>query len=439
MGRKRKPPVQSTAVIEDLSHDGRGVARVDGKTIFVDGALPGETATFLRIKPHRNYDEAEVLKIENPSPDRVEPGCAHFGVCGGCTMQHLDSRVQITAKQKVLADNFKRLGKVEPENWLQPVTSDVWGYRRRARLGVKWVGKKRHMFVGFRERHAPVLAKLDSCQVLDPKVGNLLRPLAELVLSLSIPERIPQFEVSVADNAVAIVVRHLEPLTSEDHDKLLAFGRTHDIRFYLQPRRSDSIAPMEEGLEPLYFDIPAHGIRLQFDPSDFIQVNRSINNAMIDHALALLELDGTQTVLDLFCGLGNFTLPVAKHAKHVVGVEGDASLVQHARDNARRNNISNAEFFAANLFESIEDFDWAKHQYDRVLLDPPRAGAEEICRQMEKLDPEKIVYVSCHPGTLARDAGILVNEKGYRLEKAGVMDMFPHTAHVESIAVFTRG
>lgn len=436
--RRRKPPRQSTARIEDLSHDGRGVARVDGKTVFVDGALPGETATFLHIKPHRNYDEAQVLDIENPSPDRVEPGCAHFGVCGGCTLQHLDSRAQITAKQKVLADNFKRLGKVEPATWLEPVTSDAWGYRRRARLGVKWVHRKQHMFVGFRERHAPVLAKLDGCPVLDPKVGRLLRPLAELVTTLSIAERIPQFEVSVADNAVAIVTRHLEPLIPDDHEKLLAFARQHDVRFYLQPRRADSIAPLEAGLEPLYFDIPAHGIRLQFDPSDFIQVNRSINNAMIDHALGLLALDGTQTVLDLFCGLGNFTLPIARHAKQVTGVEGDASLVQHARDNAKRNNILNAEFFVSNLFEPALDFAWAKRQYDCVLLDPPRAGAEEICRQIEKLRPERIVYVSCHPGTLARDAGILVHEQGFRLDKAGVMDMFPHTAHVESIALFTR-
>lgn len=438
MSRRKKPPVQSTAVIEDLSHDGRGVAHVDGKTIFVDGALPGETATFLRIKPHRNYDEAQVLAIENPTADRVTPGCAHFGVCGGCTMQHLEAGAQIAAKQNVLANNFERIGKVEPAAWLNPLTADVWGYRRRARLGVKWVRKKQHMYVGFRERHAPVIAEIETCKVLDPKVGNLLRPLANLVLTLSIPERIPQFEVSVADNAVAVVARHLEPLSAEDHLKLAAFGREYDVRFYLQPRRADSIAPLEKGLQPLYFDIPAHNVRLQFQPSDFIQVNRSINNAMIDHALDLLDLDGSQIVLDLFCGLGNFTLPIARHARQVTGIEGDASLVQHARDNATRNGIANAEFFAADLFESVQDAAWAKRTYDRVLLDPPRAGAESICRQMEALAPEKIVYVSCHPGTLARDAGILVNEKGYTLAKAGVMDMFPHTAHVESIAVFTR-
>lgn len=436
--RTKKPPRESTARIEDISHDGRGVARVDGKTVFVDGALPGETATFRHIKQHRNFDEAEVLSIENPAADRVAPRCAHFGTCGGCTMQHLSPEAQIRAKQKVLADNFERLGKVNPGSWLDPLTADVWAYRRRARLGVKWVRKKQRMLVGFRERHAPYLAELESCAVLDAKVGGLLRPLADLVQSLSIPERIPQFEISVADNAVAIVVRHLDPLAAEDLAKLAAFGREHALRFYLQPKGPDSIAPLEESLEPLYFDIPAHDIRLQFEPSDFIQVNRSINNAMIDHALALLELTGKESVLDLFCGLGNFTLPIARHAASVTGVEGDDGLVKHAHANAERNGIANAEFFAANLFEDIRDFAWAKRQYDRVLLDPPRAGAEAICRQMERFVPETIVYVSCHPGTLARDAGILAHEKGYRLEKAGVMDMFPHTAHVESIAVFKR-
>ncbi|HEX7048220.1 MAG TPA: 23S rRNA (uracil(1939)-C(5))-methyltransferase RlmD [Gammaproteobacteria bacterium] len=441
--RRRKPPRESTARIEDISHDGRGVARVDGKTVFVDGALPGELATFRHVKPHRKFDEAQVLSIENASTDRVAPRCAHFGTCGGCTMQHLSSDAQVRAKQKVLADNLERIGKVAPKEWLRPLTAEVWGYRRRARLGVKWVRRKQRMLVGFRERHSPHLAEIESCQVLDAKVGGLLRPLAELVTALSIPERIPQFEVSVADNAVAIVVRHLDPLTPDDLQKLATFGQKHGIRFYLQPKGPDSIAPLEDNDEPLYFDIPAHDVRLQFEPGDFIQVNRSINNAMIDHALALLELDGKQDVLDLFCGLGNFSLPIARHAASVTGVEGDESLVKHARENATRNNISNAEFFTANLFEDVRDFAWAKRDYDRVLLDPPRAGAEEICRRIERFSPgrhgpERIVYVSCHPGTLARDAGILVHEKGYELEKAGVMDMFPHTAHVESIAVFTR-
>lgn len=429
---------EMSGVIEDLSHDGRGVARVDGKTVFVDGALPGENARFLRRKKNRHFDEAEVLSIEDPAPDRVTPACEHFGTCGGCTMQHLSPEAQIRAKQKVLADNLQRLGKVSPQDWLEPLTADVWGYRRRARLGVKWVKKKGRVLVGFRERHSPFLAELESCRVLDQKVGSLLRPLGDLVESLSVKERIPQFEVSVADNATAIVVRHLDPLSDEDRLKLAAFGNEYDIRFYLQSKGPETIAPLEENLEPLYFDIPAHDVRLQFEPSDFIQVNRSINNAMIDHALALLELGDNETVLDLFCGLGNFTLPIARHAQHVVGVEGDESLVGHARANAERNNIANAEFHAANLFEKIADYPWAKRRYDRLLLDPPRAGAEEICRQIERFKAPRIVYVSCHPGTLARDAGILVDEKGYRLVKAGVMDMFPHTAHVESIALFVK-
>lgn len=427
-----------TAVIEDLSHDGRGVARVNGKTVFVDGALPGETVRFLRRKKHRHFDEAEMLAVTRPAAERVEPRCAHFGVCGGCTLQHLEPRAQVRAKQKVLADNLARLGKVEPAQWLEPLAAEAWGYRRRARLGVKHVRKKGKVLVGFRERHTPNLAELEFCHVLDPKVGGLLRPLGELVTTLSIPGRIPQFEVSVADNATAIVIRHLDPLTDDDRRKLARFGAEHEVRFCLQPAGPESIVPLESGDGPLHFDMPAHGIRLQFEPSDFVQVNGAVNDAMIDRALALLELGGDETVLDLFCGLGNFTLPVARHAAQVTGVEGDDAMVRRARENAARNGIANAEFFVANLFEPVVDLAWAKRRHDRLLLDPPRAGAGEICRQVERFGPERIVYVSCHPGTLARDAGILVHEKGYRLAQAGVLDMFPHTAHIESIALFVR-
>ena len=434
----RKPAPVWTAEIEDLSHDGRGVARVDGKTVFVDGALPGETATFQRKKKSRKFDEAMPLEIENPSADRVEPKCPHFGTCGGCTLQHLAPEKQILAKQKVLADNFERLGKVEPVEWLPPLQGKIWNYRRRARLGVKDVRKKGRVLVGFRERHAPYIAEIDSCDVLAGDLGNKLLPLSGLVGSLSIPDRIPQFEVSVADNATAVVVRHLDPLTPDDLMKLSKFGEEHALRFYLQSKGPDTITPLDEDVEPLYFDIPAHGIRMQFEPSDFIQVNADLNERMIDRAIELLQLDGSETVLDLFCGLGNFTLPLAKQVQKVVGVEGEAGLVQRARDNAARNGIDNVEFHVANLFEEFDKAGWAKQKYDRVLLDPPRAGAQEICRDMKRFGPERIVYVSCHPGTLARDAGILVHEQGYRLLQAGVMDMFPHTAHVESIAVFDK-
>jgi len=426
-----------TAVIEDLSHDGRGVTRIDGKTVFVGGALPGETVRFLRLKKSRRFDEGEALAVENPAANRVEPGCVHFGTCGGCSMQHLEPAAQIRAKQKVLADNLERLGKVRPDRWLEPLVAEPWGYRRRARLGVKYVRKKGKVLVGFRERHSPYLAELDGCPVLAAPVGNLLRPLAQLVEGLSVRERIPQFEVSVADNATAIVVRHLDPLSNDDLERLRGFARLHGVEFHLQHGGPDSIRPLDEA-SPLHYEIPAHGVRIHFEPSDFIQVNRHINNAMIDHALALLDLEGDETVLDLFCGLGNFTLPVARHAKQVVGVEGDEGLVQRARDNAARNGIGNTAFHAANLFESIADYPWAKRAYDRVLLDPPRAGAELVCSEIERFNAPRIVYVSCHPGTLARDAGILVNDKGYRLVAAGVMDMFPHTAHVESIALFER-
>lgn len=436
--RKFQPPKIYTAEIEDLTHDGRGVARIDGgKTAFVAGALPGETATFVRRKKHRNFDEAETQEIVNPSPERVTPECAHFEYCGGCSLQHLAPAAQIRAKQNVLAENFSRIGRVEPESWLTPLTGPLWGYRRRARLGVKLVKKKGKVLVGFREQHAPFIADLNFCHVIDPKVGGLLNELGELVHSMSIPDRIPQFEMSVADNATALVVRHLEPLAPDDLMKLSEFGAQHGIRFYLQSKGPDTIVPLDEtSEEPLRYELPAHGLSMEFLPSDFIQVNGEINARMIDHALALLALDGNEQVLDLFCGLGNFTLPLAKHAAHVTGVEGEQGLVERAAQNASRNGLENTEFHVANLFEEVSDFPWAKKKYDVVFLDPPRAGAEEICRNMPEFAPKKVLYVSCHPASLARDAGILVNEHGYRLVKAGVMDMFPHTAHVESIALF---
>ncbi|MDX1454164.1 MAG: 23S rRNA (uracil(1939)-C(5))-methyltransferase RlmD [Gammaproteobacteria bacterium] len=438
-GAPRQPKV-FTEVIEDLSHDGRGVARIEGgKTVFVSGALPGETVTFVRRKKHRRFDEGEATEIENPSPDRVEPECPHFGVCGGCSLQHLAPAAQIDAKQKVLADNFERLGKVDPESWLEPLIADQWGYRRRARLGVKWVKKKGKVLVGFRERHAPFIAELESCKVIAPEIGEKLTDFGELIGALSIPDRIPQLEVSVAENATAVVVRHLDPLTEDDLSKLADFGREHGIRFYLQSKGPDTIVPLEPDADtPLRYSIPAESLAFEFLPSDFIQVNASLNNAMVAHALGLLELQGTESVLDLFCGLGNFTLPLARHAATVTGVEGDDGLVNRARDNARANGLGNVDFHVANLFEPIEDFEWARRQYDVLVLDPPRAGAEAVCHSVERFAADTILYVSCHPGSLARDAGILVNEKGYRLVKAGVMDMFPHTAHVESIALFRR-
>lgn len=439
----RKPAPIHTAEIEDLSHDGRGVARVDGKTVFVDGALPGETATFQRKKKSRKFDEAMALEIENPAAERVEPQCPHFGTCGGCTLQHLDPARQILAKQKVLRDNLERLGKVQPEHWLPPLQGAIWNYRRRARLGVKDVRKKGRVLVGFRERHAPYIAEIDSCDILAGNLGSLLLPLSELVGSLSIPDRIPQFEVSVADNVTALVLRHLDQLTADDLMKLSHFEAAHGVRFYLQSKGPDTITPLQENAEPLYFELPDHQLRIEFEPGDFIQVNGDLNARMIDLAIELLDVQGEESVLDLFCGLGNFTLPLARKVASVTGIEGDEGLVQRARDNATRNGIDNVEFHTANLFEPFTDYSWAKRHYDRVLLDPPRAGAQEICRDMPrfgsgKSGPERIVYVSCHPGTLARDAGILVHEHGYVLEKAGVMDMFPHTAHVESIAVFAR-
>lgn len=424
--------------IESLSHDGRGVARIEGKTAFVHGALPGERIHFERSRKRRDYDEGRALEVLEPAAERVEPRCPHFGVCGGCALQHYDSGAQIRAKQQILLDNLARIGKVEPGEVLAPLTGPVWGYRRRARLGAKLVRKKGRVLVGFREREAPFVTDATRCEVLDPRVGLLLEPLGELIHGLSIAARVPQIEVAVADNATALVLRNLASPSDADRAALADFGREHGIEFYLQPGGYDTVAPLEEPATPLHYRLPAQDVTIGFLPTDFIQINGELNRAMVNRALELLEVGPEHRVLDLFCGLGNFSLPLARHAAAVTGVEGDAALVARARGNAATNGLGNVEFHVANLFEPEPGAPWLRGCYQRVLLDPPRAGAREVIAELPRLAPERIVYVSCHPGTLARDAGILVNEQGYRLAAAGVMDMFPHTAHVESIALFTR-
>ncbi|MDX1656654.1 MAG: 23S rRNA (uracil(1939)-C(5))-methyltransferase RlmD, partial [Candidatus Competibacteraceae bacterium] len=430
------PQETFTARIEDLAHDGRGIARLEGKVVLVDGALPGEEVTFRYTVRHSGYDEGTVQTILKPAAQRVEPRCTHFGVCGGCGLQHLEPGAQIRFKEAQLLDNLRRIGKVQPQGVLPPLTADPWGYRRKARLGVKYVAKKGRVLVGFRERASPYIAALARCEVLHPRVGELLEPLGELIGGLSIYNRLPQIEVAVGDNAVGLSFRVLDPPSQSDCQLLTAFGQRHDIWIYLQPKGPETTRLLWPEKGELVYRLSGLALELAFQPYHFTQVNAAINESMIQQALELLDLNGRETVLDLFCGLGNFTLPLARKAARVVGVEGDRSLVEWARRNARRNAIDNAQFYSADLTASPAEQNWLKEDFQRVLLDPPRSGALEMIPTLARLKAERIVYVSCHPATLARDAGQLVNCYGYRLQRAGVMDMFPHTAHVESIALF---
>jgi 23S rRNA (uracil1939-C5)-methyltransferase len=422
--------------VESLAHDGRGLTHIGGKVVFIDGALPGETVDFEYLATHRKYDEGRATEIHERSPHRVEPRCAHFGVCGGCSLQHLEAGAQIVAKEGVLLDNLEHIGRVVPDEILPPLRGPVWGYRGKARLGVKDVIKKGRVLAGFREKRSACLADLERCEVLHPFVGERIPEIAGLIGRLEARSRIPQVEVAVGDVVTALVFRHLDALGEADRNRLESFARDVGFHVYLQPGGPDSVRPLWPQDSTLSYTLPTQGIEIGFGPTDFTQINAGINRQMVDRVLVLLGLDGTHRVLDLFCGLGNFTLPLARHAGEVVGVEGEACLVARARANATRNGIVNAVFHVANLAASNAAASWADQPYDRLLLDPPRCGAAAALDLVGNIRPARVVYVSCHPGSLARDTARLVNGLGYRLLAAGVMDMFPHTAHVESIALF---
>jgi len=439
-----------TSTVAGLTHDGAGIVR-GGKTAFVSGALPGETIRFRRTRHHRQHDEGELLEVLEPAAARVTPRCAHFGTCGGCALQHLAPDAQLEAKQTELRDNLERVARVTPQAWLPALRGPAWGYRRRARLGVKFVTKKDRVVVGFRERLAPYVAEVQRCEILAPPVGELIAPLAAMLTGLSIRRRLPQIEVAVADNAVALVLRVLEAPTVEDLASLRRFAATHGVRFYLQPGGLDSVheldaagaengAPSAVGGEPLRYGLPRFGLQLEFTPTDFVQINGPVNESLVTRAMELLEPGSSSSVLDLYCGIGNFTLALAKLAGRVVGVEGEPSLVERARYNARRNGLDNAEFHAADLGRAISsEAVWLQQPYTHVMLDPPRAGASEVLAAVARLRPQRVLYISCHPGSLARDVGVLVHEHGFGLQAAGVVDMFPHTAHLESIALLEPG
>lgn len=437
--KKKLPQDPVTVTIESLSHDGRGVTHVDGKVVFIDEALPGETLEFVYTDSRRDFAEGKVFKLLTRSEHRVDPACAHFGVCGGCSFQHVDDAEQIHFKEDLLQEQFRRIGKVEiPQIW-EALTGPHWGYRRKARMGVKWVAKKNKVLVGFRERRNPFLAEIETCKVMYPRVGENLPALAEMIAGLGIKDKIPQIEVAIGDDDVVLAFRVLEPPSEADKQRMREFAHRHNVSICLQPKGPDTIVPLDGEPEVIPgYRLDEQNVNFKFRPAMFTQVNYAINQKMVTRAIEALALNQDDRVLDLFCGLGNFTLPLATRAGHVVGVEGDLPLVKHARENAKLNNLLNVEFHVADLSKDLKDLPWCKQKFSKVLLDPSRAGASEVLHNFKHWQPERIVYVSCNPSTLARDAGILVNELGYKLVKAGVMDMFPQTAHVESIALFVK-
>jgi 23S rRNA (uracil1939-C5)-methyltransferase len=371
--------------------------------------------------------------------DQVTPYCAHFDICGGCALQHLDSAAQLRLKEQRLRDALGRLAQAAPQRWLPAIASPPWGYRRRARLGVRYVRRKERALVGFRERRSHLIANLARCEVLAPPLDALIVPLSALVTQLSIREQLPQIEVAIGDDAVALVLRVLAAPSPEDLASLRAFELLHGVRFYLQPGGIDSVRPLTEPAPRLFYALPEAALEIEFLPTDFIQVNAAVNRSLVATAARLLELSGDASVLDLYCGLGNFSLAVARRARSVVGVEGDPGLVARARGNAQRNGVGNAEFFHADLTADVSAAPWLARGFSHVLLDPPRAGALALLPHIARLAPERVLYVACDPDTLARDVGLLVQQHGFELLAAGVVDMFPHTAHVESLALLAPG
>lgn len=468
---RRKPPPQGdyTAQIVDLAEDGRGVARMDGKVCFISGALPGETVRFRYTRVQKDVDQGEVLEVLSASKDRVDPPCPHFGVCGGCSLQHLAPSAQIVHKQQQLVEALRRVGKLEAAEVAAPLTGPSLGYRRRARLGVKFVDKRNTALVGFRERASPFLAALESCAILDPRVGQKLRVLGETIAGLSIRYHLPQIEVACADTVsaqqgvreaqdgtasaltslrsgtvtrsradpVALVLRVMRPLSDADAAALLEMAERENFALYLQTAGPDTVQPLQAPAPLLDYSPDGGADRLQFQPTDFIQINSTVSQQAVRQALAWLAPYPGERVLELFCGLGNFSVPLARAGARVTAVEGEASLVARARANAERLGLD-ISFHAADLFQPKPDAAWVQTTFDSVLLDPPRAGAEAMMPVIGALKPARVLYVSCHPGTLARDAGLLVHDHGYRLQRAGVMDMFPHTTHVESMCLFVR-
>ncbi len=435
--------------IESLDLEAQGVAHnAEGKVVFVEDALPGEEVQVAVRRQKNNWEQAALVAMRDESAQRVVPRCPHFGVCGGCAMQHLHVAAQVATKQRALEDALWHLGKVRPEQVLRPIEGPAWGYRQRARLSVRYVVKKGTVLVGFHERKSSYVADIRSCEVLPRHVSDMLLPLRALVGAMRARDRLPQIELAVGDAATALVLRHLEPLVDEDLERLRAFASTHGVEWWLQPKGPDTVHRLDGAPSSLGYDLPEFGIRMPYRPTDFTQVNRDVNRALVSRALRLLAPEPGDAVIDWFCGLGNFTLPLATRAASVLGIEGSAALIERARDAAALNGLAEQTGFAvSNLFEVTPESLAEFGQAERWLIDPPREGAFAIAKALADLaenpmsgwvPPGRIVYVSCNPATLARDAGLLVHQAGYRCGAAGVVNMFPHTTHVESIAVFDR-
>ena len=424
------------ATIHDLSHDGRGIADLSGQRVFVPGALPAEQVLLRTRRRRRKLQEAELVEIVTPASGRVEPGCSSFGICGGCALQHLAYAEQVAFKQRVVEQAFARIGRLSPERWETPITGPQWNYRRRARLGIKFVAAKERVLVGFRERAAAYITDMRRCPVLAPPMDEALGELADTVARTSIRDRMPQAEFAMGDEHGALVLRVLDPPNADDRGLLEAFGRQHDLDIYLQPGGPGTVEALGGEPRALSYSLADFGLRFEFAPTDFVQINAEINARMVGAAIAAAGFESSDRVLDLYCGIGNFSLPIAQQTAEVLGVEGEAALVARAARNAAQNGIANARFVAADLMES--DWSFLRERWDVVFLDPARTGAEAAAASMGRMLPRRIVYVSCHPGTLARDAAVLVGTHGYRLSSARILDMFPHTHHVEAIAVFDR-
>jgi 23S rRNA (uracil1939-C5)-methyltransferase len=426
--------------IESLDQECRGVAHVEGKVIFIEGALTGETVRYSSYRKKPSFELAQATQIEKTSPMRVEPKCRHFGVCGGCSMQHLEASAQVAVKQRILEDSFKHIGKVKPQTILPAIYGQTWGYRERARISVKYVIKKDKTLVGFHEKRSSFVADLQGCEILAPKIAQMIPALGELVNGLSIRNQLPQIEMAVGDAVYVLVLRIMAALSPADEAALRAFADVHQVQFWLQPKGPDTIVPFYPLDAPaLSYSLPEFGITMPFAPTEFTQVNSALNRVMISRAIRLLDPQPTERIADLFCGLGNFTLPIARSGAQVLGIEGSDALVKRAWQNAEFNDLAgNTEFAAMNLFEMTEAKFATLGHFDKLLIDPPRDGAMELVKSLGADNaPRRIVYVSCNPATLARDAAELA-QRGYVLKSAGVMNMFPHTSHVESIAVFER-
>ena len=435
--------------VESLDLEAQGVAHnAEGKVVFIDGALPGEEVLVSVQRKKNNWEQATMVAMRRESSQRVTPGCRHFGTCGGCKMQHFHVGAQVATKQRALEDALWHLGKVKPERVLRPIEGPAWGYRYRARLSVRYVVKKERVLVGFHERKSSYVADMDSCEVLPPHLSAMLVPLRDLVSGMDQRDRLPQIEVAVGDELTALVLRHLEPLSAPDLQRLREFAAQHGVQWWLQPKGPDTVHLLDAGGPQLAYTLPEFGISMPFKPTDFTQVNPHINRVLVSRALRLLEAGPNERVIDWFCGLGNFTLPIATRAREVLGIEGSEALVARSRDNAALNGLAaKTSFVASNLFEVTPEELATYGAADKWLVDPPREGAFALAKALAELavvpvegyqPPIRIVYVSCNPATLARDAGLLVHQAGYRCVAAGAINMFPHTAHVESMAVFEK-